>query len=123
MDRERRPVVRFASDDDVVKTGAAIGQEDDDRLPAGEPGMQTSQAALELDWTPSAPSYCLDERSVGNPSGTAIDERCELQGIGVGIAPVAKHHRGRRAAAQGVGLRQVRTSIASEAASDSAAAS
>jgi len=54
------------------------------------------------------PSIARVQRVVGDAAGAAIDQRRERLRVGVRVAPVAEHHRRRRAAAQRVGLRQVR---------------
>ena len=99
---------RLTHGDDVVISRTAIRDEDDDRLAGVEPCLQVGRTACQLHGPPSAAPHGIDERTGGNAAGAPVDDRRELLGIRVNIAPVAKHHRGRRAAAQRIGLRQVR---------------
>ena len=99
---------RLTHGDDVVITRTAIRDENDDRLAGREACLQVGRSSRELLGLPSAAPHRIDQRAVGDPAGAPIDDRCKLLRVRVNIAPVAKHHRGRRAAAQRLGLRQVR---------------
>src|SRR5215813_13143689 len=57
---------------------------------------------------PAARANRVNERGVGDATGTGVDERRELLNVGMPIAEVSEDHGRRRAAAQRFGLRKKR---------------
>jgi len=95
-------------DDDVVVAGAAVGKEHDDRLAVVHARGEGVERTAGAGGAPAARRDRAGQHVVGDAAGAPIDQRRERLRVGVRVAVVPEHHRRRRAAAQGVGLRQVR---------------
>jgi hypothetical protein len=106
MDDDR--VLAHGRDDDVVITITAIGQQHDHRLAIAHPCAERGERTADARGPPPARFDRRPQHVVGDAAGSTIHQWRELLRVGVRIAPIAEHHRRRGAAAQGVGLREVR---------------
>ena len=98
-------------DDDVVIEVAALRQEHDDRLPGGQTRSQCRHRAVRGLRTPALRANGADEHAIGDachPPSAMLDERGELPGVGVHVAPVPEDHGDRRSSTERIGLRDER---------------
>ena len=101
-------VGRRADDHDVVKPILSIREQDDDRLALAHARPELIDRSGNAQRLPAARADGICQHVVGNATRPPVDERRELLNVRVRVSPVAEHHRDRRAAAQRVGLREVR---------------
>ena len=93
--------------DQIVIERPAIGDENYDGMTALNLLIQLIDRSRSGEGPPSAFFDGLHENIVGNPARVLVDERRELLDIRMHVTPVTKDHRGRRAAAERIRLRQV----------------
>ena len=92
---------------DIVVAERAVLEQEQRWPTCGEFAPQCRDGARESHRRPPAIAKGFRQIVVGDPSCLAIDKRCKLLHAGVAVAPIAKEHRRRRAAAERLGLRKV----------------
>ena len=93
--------------DEIVTERPAVGNEDHERMPAPNLLAQLIDRSRSHDRPPSSCFNGLHQDIVGDPARVLVHERGELFDVRVHVPPVTENHRGRRAATERVGLRQV----------------
>ncbi len=100
---------RQAGDHDhVVEAAGSVFDQHHRRPPAFELSVEHRVAALDAIRIPAAAAQVVDERGGADARGALVHQVGERFGRQAAFAPEAKDHRGRRAAAQGLGLGNVR---------------